>query len=257
MKPHISIITITFNSEKTVRDTFESIKRQSYENLEYIVIDGGSNDSTLEIANDYTDIITDIISEPDNGISDAMNKGIQRASGSIIGIIHSDDMLSAGALDALANSYDENTDVYFGNAIMCKVDGSELHTLMPQMDFSKFKYEFCLIHPSTFVTRNAYEKYGLYDIKLKYSMDYDLFLRFYIRGAKFKYVNYSFSKIRMGGTNQRYRNNTIDEVCQISIKHGANPFVARYVKMSKKIKDIIRPMAKLIKYKNKRILCQR
>ena len=102
MQPKISIVTITFNSESTVEDTIKSVVSQDYPNLEYIIIDGGSKDGTLEIVDRYRDRIAKVVSEPDKGISDAFNKGIRNATGDIIGIINSDDILLPGALSAVA-----------------------------------------------------------------------------------------------------------------------------------------------------------
>lgn len=103
MIPKISIVTITYNSEKTLEETILSVVNQNYCNLEYLIIDGGSKDSTLKIEDKYRDKISFVISEPDKGIIDAFNKGIKYASGDIIGIINSDDILCDGALQAIAD----------------------------------------------------------------------------------------------------------------------------------------------------------
>ena len=118
MLPLISVVTITFNSEKTVEETIRSVVSQDYPNLEYIIIDGGSTDSTLQIVDRYRDRIALVQSEPDKGISDAFNKGILKASGEIIGIINSDDLLSEGALKAIADNYDPSIDVYSGKRVI-------------------------------------------------------------------------------------------------------------------------------------------
>lgn len=250
----ISIITITFNSEKTVRETFESIKGQNYDNLEYIVIDGDSTDSTLKIAEEYRDLITDIISEKDNGISDAMNKGIKRATGDLIGIIHSDDMLADNALSLLNTAWDGEADVYYGNAIICDQNGKKTHILKSKSDLSEMPYRFAIVHPATFVTKKAYEKYGLFDLKFKCAMDYDLLLRFYKAGAKFKYIDDSLAIYRAGGTNQKYRKKTIDEVCQISVLHGGNKFRANLEKWKKMIKDRLSPILRVLHITGRRVV---
>lgn len=238
----ISIITITYNSEKTVRETFESIRKQNYANLEYIVIDGGSNDSTLDIASEYDDVISRIVSEPDDGISDAMNKGIRLATGDLIGIIHSDDLLAEGALKNLSVAWDDQTDVYYGDAIILTEDGEPDHILCAKDDLSGMSYGFCLVHPATFVTKSAYEKYGVFDKSLKCAMDYELLLRFYKKGAKFLYLHEKLACFRMGGTNQKYRARTLDEVCEISIRHGGSHLKAYCIKYKKKVFDLVRPL---------------
>ena len=116
--PKISIITVTLNSERTLEETIKSILSQDYPNIEYLVIDGGSIDGTLEIIDKYASQISYTISEKDKGISDAFNKGIKRATGEIVGIINSDDLLLPGALFKLAECYDKNVDVYRGNVVV-------------------------------------------------------------------------------------------------------------------------------------------
>ena len=241
-KLKITIITITYNSAKTVRTTFESVRRQKYENLEYLLIDGGSQDDTLKIANEYNDIITRIVSEPDEGISDAMNKGIRLATGDLIGIIHSDDALTDGALERLADIWDGKTDVYYGDAIIMDESGKPTHILCGKEDLSVLPYGFCLVHPATFVRKTAYEKYGLFDKRYKCAMDYELLLRFYRSGAVFKYSHENFAYFRSGGTNERYRKRTIDEVCEISIRHGGSRVKAHAIKYKKIAADKTRPL---------------
>lgn len=251
--PKISIITITYNSEKTVRDTFDSIRRQKYENLEYIVVDGGSRDSTLLIAEEYNDIISVLKSEPDRGISDAMNKGINLASGDLIGIIHSDDMLIEGTLDTLSKVWDGETDVYYGDAIICDETGKKMNILTSSADLSPMPYTFCIVHPATFVTKKAYQKYGAFDVKLKCAMDYDLILRMFHEGAKFKYIDQPLSLYRMGGTNMRLRRQTVDEVRDISVRYGGSRVKANALRWKKIVADRLRPLINILGLKNKRV----
>lgn len=240
-EPAISIITITYNSEKTVRQTFESIRHQHYDKLEYLVIDGGSKDGTLKIADEYQDVITKIISEPDEGISDAMNKGIRLATGDLIGIIHSDDALVDGTLQKLAAIWDGKTDVYYGDAVIMSEAGEPTHILCGKEDLSGLPYGFCLVHPATFVAKKAYDKYGVFDKNLKCAMDYELFLRFYKAGARFRYIHENYAYFRSGGTNEKYRQRTINEVCEVSIRHGGSRVKAYGIKYKKMLLDRIRP----------------
>lgn len=252
-KPKITIVTITFNSEKTVRNTFDSIRKQKYENLEYLVIDGGSKDSTLKIAEEYRDIITRIISEPDEGISDAMNKGIRYATGELIGIIHSDDMLADNALNILSSEWDSKHDVYYGHSIVCSEEGVNLHILRAKQDLSGMKYGLVLVHPSTFVTKDAYTRFGVFDKNYKCSMDYELLLRFYKSGAKFKFIDQPLAVYRVGGTNMKYRKKTINEVKEVSIKYGASPIKANGIKLKKIAVDKVRPLFNKLHIKNHRV----
>lgn len=251
--PKISIATITFNSEKTVEETFKSIEKVTYENFEYIVVDGVSKDKTLKIAEQYAEIIDVLNVEPDEGISDAMNKGIALATGDLIGLIHSDDMLVEGAAELLAEAWDGETDVYYGNAIICNEEGEHLHVLRASEDLSSMPYGFCIVHPATFVTKKAYEKYGVFDTSLKCAMDYDLFLRMYRAGAKFKYIDANLAVYRTGGTNMKWRRRTIDEVRDISIKYGGSKLKANAIRLRKIVVDRLRPLLNKLGLKNKRV----
>lgn len=200
MTPKISIVTITFNSEKTLEETIKSVVNQDYDNLEYLIIDGGSKDHTLDIVNKYRDKIAVVVSEPDKGISDAFNKGIQRASGEIIGIINSDDLLLPGALRLIAENYNPTIDVYSGNVLFWNKDTGDEAVAKPDIIFDKLKLQYGVAHPSRFIRKDAYDKYGLYSIEFRYNMDGDLLCRFYKQGAKFYHIDKSLTKFRMGGT---------------------------------------------------------
>lgn len=249
-KIKISIVTITYNSEKTLEETINSIKAQNYENLEYIIVDGGSSDKTLEIIKEHNGIVTKFISEPDEGISDAFNKGIGMAEGDVIGIINSDDMLFDGALDKIAEMYDEQTDVYYGNIMVCDEDGKHLHVLKSSEDLSGMDYNFCMAHPAVFVSKKAYDKHGVFRKELKCAMDYDLLLRLYKAGAKFMYTDNTLAVYRTGGVNMKMRKRTIKEVRDISIYHGGSKLKASLIALKKKLRDKL----SFIKIKNKRVV---
>jgi glycosyltransferase involved in cell wall biosynthesis len=249
----ISIITITFNSEKTIKCTLDSIKKQAYKNLEYIIIDGGSKDSTLNILNEYKDLISIIISEPDNGISNAMNKGIKLATGRLIGIIHSDDLLADNALNFLKNSYEEGINVFYGDELVMDENNNPMHILKASDKLSDFKWGFCINQPASFVTKETYDVFGLYDENLKNCMDYDFFFRLYRAGCKFKHINEVLAYYRCGGTNQKYRRKTINEAYQIGVKYGVNKFMALFIKYKKIIIDYFRPIIRNSGIHNKRV----
>lgn len=200
MTPKISIITITFNSAKTVEETIQSVVGQNYPNLEYLIIDGASKDNTLEIVNKYKDKIAVISSEPDKGISDAFNKGIRKATGEIIGIINSDDILLPGALQAVADAYDPSVDVYSGNVLFWNDTTGSTVISKPTLDFKKIKLQYNTAHPSRFIRRDAYTRWEGYHIDMRYNMDVDLLCRFYHNGAKFLHVDKELTKFRLGAT---------------------------------------------------------
>ena len=136
MKPRITIITVCYNSEKYIEQAILSVINQTYDNLEYIIVDGGSQDSTMSIVNRYRDKISVIISEKDNGISDAFNKGIRRATGDIIGIVNSDDMLyNNNVIEKLAEYYEDDIDVYRGKEIVKNIDSGYEYVLSPSLVF--------------------------------------------------------------------------------------------------------------------------
>lgn len=198
-QPKISIITITFNSEKTLEETITSVVSQDYPNLEYLIIDGGSKDGTLDIIERYRDKIAYVMSEQDNGISDAFNKGINAATGEIIGIINSDDILLPGALFAVVNEYTFDVDVYRGRTVIWNTDNETKLSIEPTMEFPINKMIKAVCHQSTFVTKEAYNRYGIFIVGMKYMMDADLLHRFYNYGAKFKYIDKDLAVFRLGG----------------------------------------------------------
>ncbi len=220
----ISIITITYNSEKTVEDTIRSILNQNYKMLEYIIIDGGSTDNTLKIIDKYKDKISYFISEPDNGISDAFNKGIKASTGDVIGIINSDDMLYTDALKHINDKFeaDNELDVVHGNVLRFN-DGESVGRLSkPSGKLSDFAYQFPMFHPTVFVTAAAYQKHGLFDVNCKNAMDFELLSRMYFNGANFAYIDEIISCFRLGGVSQMAHKRTIEEHCRIAERNGAS-----------------------------------
>ena len=200
MEPKISIITITYNSEATLDETILSVTMQAYPALEYVIIDGGSTDGTLDIIQKYKDKIQIVVSEPDHGISDAFNKGITKATGEIIGIINSDDILLPGALQKVAEEYDPKVDVYSGHILFWDVDTDETFSSYPDVTFDTLKLQYNVAHPARFVRKDAYQRYGLYRLDLRYMMDIELLCRFYKQGARFLLVDRPLAKFRLGGT---------------------------------------------------------
>lgn len=200
MAPKISIVTITYNSEATLEETILSVTGQGYDNLEYVIIDGGSKDGTLDIVEKYRDRIAVVVSEPDKGISDAFNKGIRKASGEIIGIINSDDILLPGALAKIAEAYNPKTDVYSGLMYYWNDKTDEKILYRPDLTFDKLKLQYSVTHQSRFIRKDAYERFGLFQVEMRYMMDIDLLCRFYKKGAVFQLVDAPLAMFRSGGT---------------------------------------------------------
>ena len=204
----ISIITATYNSGKTLRDTIESVLRQTYTDFEYIVKDGGSKDDTLEIVKEYAPKFGDklkVISEPDQGIYDAMNKGIQMATGDVIGILNSDDFYtSADALQVIADTFANNDiDATYGDIHF--VNDDDLSKCVRYYSSAIFRRSFMRLglmpaHPSFYCKKAVYEKYGSFDTSYKVAADFENLLRIiYVGNIKTKYIPKDFVTMRTGG----------------------------------------------------------
>lgn len=201
----ISIITATYNSAASIKDCLSSVNIQTFQNIEHIIIDGASTDNTLEIIKSTPNRITKIISEPDRGIYDAMNKGIAIATGDIIGILNSDDFLaSEDILELIAKTFEQNKgDAIFGNLDFVASNNTEKvirkwkSTPFKQGSFAKGWHS---PHPTFYVRREIYEKYGMFDVSLNVSADFEIMLRFIERyKIKTHYLDRVIVKMRYGG----------------------------------------------------------
>jgi len=221
-KPKISIITVCYNSEAHIEETIQSVINQSYDNKEYIVIDGGSNDDTLAIIKKYRSKIDYFVSEPDNGISDAFNKGIKAATGDVIGICNADDMLSLNCMQILADNFETGIDIYRMNETIKNFETNEEFLIKPTLVYKRVFYSHESCHMGCFITKNAYKKYGMYDINLQVQMDTDLLRRFTMNGAKYKYIDANCGFFRRGGVSSTAIKRRNYERSLILRKYGAN-----------------------------------
>ena len=218
-----SIITITYNSERYLEETIKSVLSQDCADFEYIIVDGGSTDGTLEIIQRYAGADERIrwISGPDEGISDAFNKGLALASGEIIGIINSDDTYLPGTLAAVAEAYrfHPDCDVFHGD--MLRMQGDRVLFLLKPSDPERTIWRGMPVnHPATFITKRAYEKIGGYDPELKIAMDYDLVLRLHLNGCRFHYLEVTLARMRYGGESDEKFLAGRREVLLVSIRAG-------------------------------------
>lgn len=222
----ISVITISYNSENTIEKTFRSILTQSYRPLEYVLVDGGSTDGTIDLIKRYipqfeaAGISVNFRSEPDKGISDAFNKGVLRATGDIIGIINSDDQLAESALTYISNTFKIETDVVCGDCLWIDEAHELEYVRKSKMALKKLKYEMVLMHPTCFVRKSAYEKYGLFDVHLKCVMDKDLMARFYRNGANFAYVPQVIAIMSAGGVSDANTDRVFEEGIEVAVRNG-------------------------------------
>lgn len=196
-EPLVSIITVVYNGAKTIEQTIVSVLNQSYKNIEYIIIDGRSSDGTTDIIKKYEKKIDLWLCESDEGIYDAMNKGIELSKGDLIGIINANDWYEQDIISHIVDKYkesDHRTVIYglirnFKNGEFYSIKGNTINTLRHDM----------IQHPTCFIPKGIYKKYGIYNSKYKYSADYDLILRFVRSGVEFKFIERIIANFRTGG----------------------------------------------------------
>lgn len=214
MKIKVSVITPCFNSEKTIRDTIESVLEQTYNNIEYILIDGGSTDHTVDIVEEYR-LISDgrlrYISEKDNGIYDAMNKGIACADGDVIGIINSDDWYEADALEKAVQCFESmKADAVYGEIWVIDENGQRkyhtYHSIFPP-------------HPSTFIRREIYQKFGMFDLHYRIAADRELLLRLMAKGIRFEHIDGILANFRETGISHSNSMACAKESYDINLKY--------------------------------------
>tara|TARA_B100000214_G_scaffold115562_1_gene81606 strand:+ start:6596 stop:7366 length:771 start_codon:yes stop_codon:yes gene_type:complete len=205
----ISIITVVLNSVKTIKDTIESVISQDYKYIEHIIIDGGSADGTIDIIKRYSNNIKYFTSEPDYGIYDAMNKGIKVATGDIIGILNSDDFYPNNfIISNIIKSFEkQNCDAIYGDLIYVKSNNISQVTRYwksGQYSISKIRNGWMLPHPTFFVKKDIYNRYGLYDTDLKSAADYEMILRLLYKENIFVYyIPMILVNMRVGGKSNK------------------------------------------------------
>ncbi len=199
----VSIITIAYNSAETIEDTIKSIVTQNYSNLEYIIIDGGSTDKTLSIVDKFKDSITTIVSEPDKGIYDAMNKGVQNATGDIVGILNSDDIYADNKVVSRIVEAIGNKDSIYADLVYVDRDNTDKVTrYWKSGKYRKgiFKSGWMPPHPTFFIKKSCYNQYGTYNLQLKSAADYELMLRMlHKHNISVAYLPEVITKMRVGG----------------------------------------------------------
>ncbi len=201
----MSIITTVFNGAATIERCINSIRTQTYTNIEHVIVDGGSTDGTIEIISKYQDSKTKIISEPDNGLYDAMNKGIRCSTGDIIGILNSDDFYPDDSVieKVVRIMSEKNADSCYGDAIYVEKDNANKivrYWKGGQFSRSKFKIGWMPQHGTFYVRKNIYMKYGLFRDDFPIAADYELMLRFlYKHRIRTTYLPEILLKVCTGG----------------------------------------------------------
>lgn len=201
----VSIITVTYNSVLTIRDTIESILCQDYPNIEYILIDGASTDGTVELVASYGERISHFISEPDQGMYDALNKGLALATGDLIGILNSDDVYSHSQVITTVVNAMQNAQADCVFADLVYVSPTNLDKVVryySSATFSprRFAYGWMPAHPTVFIKRWAYDCYGYFKTDYAIAADYELLIRFlFTHQLPYAYVPQVWVKMRTGG----------------------------------------------------------
>ena len=180
----ISIITVCFNAVSTIKDTIDSVLNQNYPEIEYIIVDGASTDGTVEIIRSYGNRIAKFISEPDEGIYDAMNKGISLASGNIVAILNADDFyINSQVISKVVKAFRESgADIVYGDIVIVHPENTEKvvrYWKAGKYRPGSFKWGWHPPHPAFFVKRKIYEKYGVFDLEFKrVAADFEIMARF-------------------------------------------------------------------------------
>lgn len=213
----VSIITATYNSEETILATLNSLDAQTYENIEYIIVDGASKDNTIKIIKNNNARVFSVISEPDKGIYDALNKGINAATGDVVGFLHSDDLFSYpdAVKDIVSTFLDAKCDAVYADLEYVSKDNTDnIIRLWKSGLYSrnKLKSGWMPPHPTFYMKRCMYKKYGLFDLNFKIAADYDSLLRYlWSNSIKMGYLPKVVMKMRVGGASNRSLRNIIQK----------------------------------------------
>lgn len=232
-RPLVSVVTVSFNSGKTIRRTIESVANQTYDRIEFIVVDGGSTDDTLSIIGEYADVVSRIISEPDQGIYDAMNKGIRAANGEWIHLLNSDDYYAApNVIESAVRVLDPASTNYFW---MWR-ESTDHRRVLQAWKYSRWRLFISafLPHPSLIVSRAQYDAVGLYDVNLRIAADHDMILRLTKRWGG-RLHDFPLTVMQQGGASEVNKLLSLREFERLSRRHGLPSLIARLVFVLKRI----------------------
>lgn len=198
--PLVSIITVVYNGEEHIEQSIQSVLAQSYDNIEYIIIDGLSTDGTLDIIKKYESKISKVVSEKDTGIYNAMNKGLALAKGDIIAILNADDYYYLETIESVVNQFEQSkTDVVYGDLTKLRRLNKQEYFREVQPDITLIEQTMPIFHPSTFLKKHVYEKIGGFNDAYQLSADYDLIYRIYKEGFQFNYLPKTLTVFRVDG----------------------------------------------------------
>jgi glycosyltransferase involved in cell wall biosynthesis len=193
--PLVSIITIVYNGEKHLEQTIQSVMEQTYAPIEYIIVDGGSTDGTLSIIRQYEQHLDFWLSEKDHGISDAFNKGLKKVKGEIVGMINADDWYEPDTVEKVVEAI-AGSDITYGDLRLFK-DGKTDFILRGNHEF--LGKEMTINHPTVFVKKACYDRFGLFNEQYSCAMDYDMMLRLMVNHCRFTYIPAVLANMRWEG----------------------------------------------------------
>lgn len=207
----VSIITVVYNNGQTIKSAIDSVLDQDYENIEYIIVDGASTDNTMDVVQSYGDKVDFVISEPDKGIYDAMNKGILASTGDIVGILNSDDFFAdINVVSRVVQSFEEKVECVFSDIVF--VSSKDINKEVRYYSSKRFAtwkmpFGFMPAHPTFYTYKRNFEKFGLYQIDLRISADFEMLLRLLkVNKLPYKYIDDLWVNMRDGGTSTTLKN---------------------------------------------------
>ena len=215
----ISIITSVWNNKETIKDAIESVLSQTYKNIEYIVVDGASSDGTIEIVQKYRDNITKFISEKDSGIYDGLNRGISLATGDVVAFLHSDDIYANYTIiEEIAQQFesDESLDGIYGDLVYTPKNDTDKvlrYWKSKEFEIGLLSKGWMPAHPTFFVKRKVYERYGMFRTDLKIAADFDILIRFLLtHKISYSYIQEVLVKMRIGGVSTSFNSIWINNI---------------------------------------------
>lgn len=247
----ISIITACFNREETVGEAIESVLGQDYPDIEYIVVDGKSRDGSMEVIGRYKDSIAKVISEPDSGMYEAINKGIRAATGEVVGLMHSDDVFfDRQVVSDIARRFEATgAELVYGDGLFIDKRSGKIVRDWIGGRYSRWKVRtgWLPLHPTVYIRRGTMERWGLYDESYKIAADSDLLVRYlYEANLKVEYLNRYVVRMRTGGlsTDSSRRKLMWEEDVRMYKAHGFSGIPEKLMKMGWKIPQLIRARKK-------------
>lgn len=248
----VSIITSCYNRAATIRSAIESVLAQDYKDIEFIVVDGSSTDGSLDIIREYADRISIIISEPDHGMYEAINKGIRVATGEIIGLLHSDDFFyDNGVIGRIVERMKRtHADFLYGDGLFVNPDDTNKvvrNWIGGGYRLWKVRHGWLPLHPTCYIRRDVMMRQGLYNESYKIAADSDLLVRYLLTGGlTVTYLNEYIVRMRMGGlsTDSAKRKKMWEEDIRVYVSHGLWPTLTKLEKMAWKVPQFVLALLK-------------